>query len=307
MTEYELAAVLEALAHRPPGDLELRNPVELAGDDLMAIVGELLERNLISAGHVNNAGGHLSSVWDVRVTGRGHADLIEFRRRHRGQDHAVERIVATPLEGKRKRRLEFMNALYELTNGSRTASVNMWALGEQLGWERSAVDGTVEYLEGEGLLEFVALGGELVITHLGVLEVEQALGEPDQGTEHFPPFNFIHVGSMVGSVIQQSSPGATQQVEVPSGEALMQLRALVSELRNDVLPALDIGDEDRRELEAELASADVQLGSSRPKGEQIRSNLGRVLQLLTTATVTAGTSVQLVQYVQRLHELLPGL
>ena len=65
------------------------------------------------------------------------------------------------------------------------------------------------YLKQEGLLEYVALGGIIAITHMGVLEVEQSREKPSQPTQHFPALNIIF-GNVTNSQISQSSPGSHQ-------------------------------------------------------------------------------------------------
>jgi len=40
----------------------------------------------------------------------------------------------------------------------------------------------VEYLVGENLVEYVAIGGEIAITHYGRKEIERALSAPDIAT-----------------------------------------------------------------------------------------------------------------------------
>ena len=40
----------------------------------------------------------------------------------------------------------------------------------------------VEYLVGENLVEYVAIGGEIAITHYGRKEIESALSAPDIAT-----------------------------------------------------------------------------------------------------------------------------
>lgn len=84
----------------------------------------------------------------------------------------------------REKRLRFMNRLYDATGSSQLASVDQYELGDELGLSREETDRVIEYLQGE-LLAHAGLGG-VGITHLGVLEVERALSNPKQETEHFP-------------------------------------------------------------------------------------------------------------------------
>lgn len=88
------------------------------------------------------------------------------------------------LEIKRKR-FQFLKSLYEITGGNLFASVNMWELGQELGFTRSDTDLIVQYLVGEGLVKYFTLGGGIVITHWGVVQVEEALTQPDKPTQYF--------------------------------------------------------------------------------------------------------------------------
>jgi hypothetical protein len=91
------------------------------------------------------------------------------------------------------------------------AFVNGYELGDELGLSSEETDRVIEYLKEELLLTYQGLGG-ISITHLGVLEVERALSNPKQETEHFPPaINVIQVGSMHGSQIQQGTIHSKQR------------------------------------------------------------------------------------------------
>ncbi len=96
--------------------------------------------------------------------------------------------------------------------GAKMSFVDMAELGMEIHLSREECEGTVEYLAGEGLLKYVALGGIISITHLGVIEVEAALQKPDEPTAHFPAVhNTINIGTMSNSVIQQGGDGIDKQ------------------------------------------------------------------------------------------------
>jgi hypothetical protein len=59
----------------------------------------------------------------------------------------------------------------------------MWEIGDQLGFDRDLTISIAQYLKGEGLLEFRALGGIISITHYGNKEVEENLKKHVQFTE----------------------------------------------------------------------------------------------------------------------------
>jgi hypothetical protein len=67
-----------------------------------------------------------------------------------------------------------------------------------------------QWLKNEGLLEFVAMGGELGITHQGIKEVEAMRMEPDEGTDYFPPLSQV-INVFHGPVgVAQSGSGSIQ-------------------------------------------------------------------------------------------------
>lgn len=79
------------------------------------------------------------------------------------------------IEEMRKKRFQFLNRLHELTEGDELEFVNMFQIGEELGFDKDLTGKIAQYLEGEGLIVFRALGGYIGISHLGVREVERAL------------------------------------------------------------------------------------------------------------------------------------
>ena len=136
------------------------------------------------------------------------------------------------LEETKARRFQFLNKLYEITGGNRRAYVSMWDLGRELGFDGDQTSTVVDYLTGEGLVEHVAIGGEISLTHYGLKEVESALATPDQPTTYFPPVvNILHVQSMVGSQIQQGTHQSTQSFTwtQPQIDAVREFVALLKE------------------------------------------------------------------------------
>ena len=101
------------------------------------------------------------------------------------------------LDEKRKNRFLLLRKLYEMTDGVPEQHViDIREVGEELGMDGNVALETFEYLKGEGLTKWMAIGGFGTITHWGVKEVEDALGE--RPTAHFP----------ANIVILSNSPGA---------------------------------------------------------------------------------------------------
>src|SRR5215204_5698821 len=109
------------------------------------------------------------------------------------------------LEEKKIDRFNFLKNTYEKTTRGGLQMFDAAKIAEEMGLEKNEAELIVDYLEGEGLLKTHSDGWELIsITHRGILEVEQALSEPSQPTEHFPPvINFINVDQMHNSQILQ--------------------------------------------------------------------------------------------------------
>jgi hypothetical protein len=215
-------------------------------------------------------------------------------------------LGAWRVEEWREKRLRFMNRVYDATGGSQLAFVDGHELGDELGLSSEETDRVIEYLKGEQLLAYAGLGG-ISITHLGVLEVERALSNPKQETEHFPPaINVIHVGQMHGSQIQQGTIHSKQRGQFLSEADREPLRELLDTLRA-VLPEAGLSEEDHRQAEAELATVEAQLGAPRAKRSFIRASLETVRDLLEPIASVATRSTELAQAMEELHKQLPGI
>ncbi|WP_310485803.1 hypothetical protein [Chamaesiphon sp. VAR_48_metabat_403] len=95
--------------------------------------------------------------------------------------------MTTIIEERQKNRWLMLQKIYEITGGrSERCSINMYVVGEKLGWDREKTEATYDYLRGEGLLKMMNFGGNMVLTHQGVREVEEAAANPEKPTLHFP-------------------------------------------------------------------------------------------------------------------------
>jgi hypothetical protein len=119
-----------------------------------------------------------------------------------------------PLKELEKQRFEFLAKLYDLSGGSGRARILMWEVGQQLNFNKEVVANTVDYLQGENLIQHVALGGYIAITHAGKKEVEQALGAPDKRTEHFSPIQVLNIGTLIGTVEAKTDMSKTTNFNV---------------------------------------------------------------------------------------------
>lgn len=194
------------------------------------------------------------------------------------------------LEEIKKKRFQFVHQLYEISGGNRYKRVLMWNIGEKLGFSHEETENIGHYLNEEGLIEYVLTGPQIAITHDGVVEVEKALSSPEEPTEHFVPIvNIINVQHMEGSQIQQGTVNSTQTGNF-TVEFQENLSGFITLLR-EKLPELKVQEEDKSELEADIATVELQLSSSRPKSNIIKeclSSIKRVLEGVTESVVVSG-------------------
>jgi len=201
----------------------------------------------------------------------------------------------TSLGEKREQRLRFLHLLYEKSDGNQQKHLSMWELGTELGLERPDIPVVMQYLEGEGLAEYKAMGGIIGITHWGVKQVEEALMTPEKETAYFPPaINILHIGTNIDSPIQQGSPGAEQRIGFDS-EWLSELKVEVERLSEEI-GNLQLTVEDESELRAQIATVLAQLKSQKPEKGILTAALRR-FQPILTAGAAAG----------HVAEHLPGL
>jgi hypothetical protein len=179
------------------------------------------------------------------------------------------------------KRFQYLKKLYDTTEGSELAGVNFQQLGDELGFSHSETDRIEEYLVGEGLIEHVSLGGEIGITHRGVVEVESALSKPDEPTTYFPPVNYIHVEQMIGSQIQQGT-NQSSQVLTYSTNDIEAIAKFVADLKAR-LPDLKLDAETQAEAESDTETIESQIKSPRPKHAIIKECLLSLRKVLESA------------------------
>lgn len=200
---------------------------------------------------------------------------------------ATEHEMNPEVEKKRKQRFEFMNALYEASGGDEHAMVSGLEAG--LGLNQAETQLTIQYLSGEGLLKRITLDGHVSITHLGVVEVESALQNPEKPTSHFPPVqNIIHIQTMTNSVIQQGATNSPQTVHLEAKDS-----QVVKDFLDAIAPrlsSLPLTEEERREAQSEIETTRAQINSPRPKSEIIRSSLNALMSIIGKISVSVLTS-----------------
>lgn len=201
------------------------------------------------------------------------------------------------IQEKKKQRFQFLEKLYEVTNGSSSGIVMMYELGKELKFDRNITSSIVEYLTGELLVELRTLGGGISITHNGILEIETAMENPNVPTEHFPAINIINIENMNSSSIQQGTINSKQIVEFKS-ENISSLKEIIQHLEN-IKHEIQISNEAKQEFIAELETLKSQSNSPKPKHLIITESLKTVRNLMEG--VAAGAMTQpIIQLIENL-------
>lgn len=191
------------------------------------------------------------------------------------------------IESKRRQRLEFMQRLYERTDGELLEEIPIETLAEDLGWDLRTANSVFDYLVDEGLAECPSLGGGASITHEGVREVERALTEPDRPTEHFPPAVTVNIqGDVVGSQVQTGTVHSSQHqvawVETHSDD----IARFVTGVRTALADGR-VGADVRAEGEASLVAVEAQLTLDKPNPGLLREGL-RSLRAIAENLIASG-------------------
>jgi hypothetical protein len=139
-----------------------------------------------------------------------------------------------PLDEERRRRMEFMQRLYDEIDGSPFAWVDLDMIGMRMDvdppWEIGLI---VDHLEKAGLLEQSAYDGEVRLTDAGMREVEKARLVSEERSEGVASSVLFHVqGDAYG--VQVGTIGSAQSVGVEFSERSA-VEAFVRELRPELV------------------------------------------------------------------------
>lgn len=199
------------------------------------------------------------------------------------------------------KRFKFLKLLYEVTGGNQNCFVNMWEIGKELGFDRKDTDLICQYLEGEGLIEYKTLGGGISITHWGVMQIEEAVSEPEKKTQYFPSVvNIINVEQMNNSQIQQGNEHSVQTFNQNSDMDFKKLELFLEQMKKDI-EKLNLEEDTYKEAMAEINTVATQVSSPKPKNSIIQEclkTLRNILEGTAGSIVATGLLNQLSQFIK---------
>jgi hypothetical protein len=204
-----------------------------------------------------------------------------------------------------RKRFEFLHLLFKRTNGNPSAKANLENLGGELGWTLDYTLQVVSRLDEDNLISWPR-ENHIRLTPKGRQEVEAALAKPNAPTEHFPPWiiNIIHADTITGN-IQQGTSHSQQTANTPTndlGPLVEWLRAVVDEMKQH-----SFDDAERQEVEADIATLNLQIASPKPKRGILVESFGTVWAFVQAhkTEFALGTSASLAA--SELQRLLPWL
>ena len=183
-----------------------------------------------------------------------------------------------------KRRFQFLHEIYDLSNADINRYYQSYKVGEKLGYSNKLTTQVIQYLEKEGLIKFRTDAMTTIsITHEGIKEVEQALTNPNEATEHFSPAKniIINIKEMTDSQIQIESPYAIQS-KTSNKELLKKLTDL-NECIKKGIEKLELKDDEKQELEADVQTIDAQLSSPKPKMNILKTCVSSIRRIMEGA------------------------
>lgn len=199
------------------------------------------------------------------------------------------------LEEKKKLRFLFLKEIYQRKNSADLQVEQTQEICELLGISFNEGAFIAEYLSEEGLIRtFTELNDCVAITHRGIVEIEEALSEPEKPTEHFLPINIISVQTMTNSQITQGSTNSTQTQNITQNQG-EKLSEFVKLFEQKVAEIQFCSNDDKNEAIAEVSTIKSQLDSPKPKWEIIKSAGNSIKRILEKAAA--------IELVEKLKDL----
>jgi predicted transcriptional regulator len=100
----------------------------------------------------------------------------------------------------KKQRLRFLQKLYDLSKSNPSKRFGVYQIGDNLDLDHDTIQAIIEYLHSEGLIRNltwspsrgISGNDEVSITHEGIKEIEAARNNPQNSTQHFPPYQLVY-------------------------------------------------------------------------------------------------------------------
>jgi hypothetical protein len=171
---------------------------------------------------------------------------------------------------KQEQRYLFLKQLYDQTDDDEHIFVDFIQLGAIVGQDENTVRKIVQYLTGEGLVKSISRD-DGAITHYGVVQVEQALKEPNEPTQFFPPIvnmNIILEGTTIQGGFNVLSSIQDSYNKVNSANTPDDLKTLLKQLAKEVAAISEhLSVEKAEQVARDLENLTAEATSENPRKE----------------------------------------
>ena len=206
------------------------------------------------------------------------------------------------LQEKKVLRTQIMKFAYESTNGDTFAFVDLNDAEFLADYGIEDVTREVKYLEGEYLVKALWTSGIHVppfqLQHLGVLEVEQALENDNQATEHFVPLDSFNVNIFngnvhTGAIIQ----GKDNVTNINEGIDFDQLKEILNRI-STYAETSELKGSDSVLVDQAIENIRSEIDSPHPREKVIRASVRflRELMIASGGSIAAAFAVQLLGF-----------
>lgn len=92
-------------------------------------------------------------------------------------------------------RLRLLQLLYDATGGNTRKWADLKELAKGIGITGDDLDKGHQYLLDEGLIQYYGSGYTSMITHQGIVAIEEAHATPSKRTRYFPPVDELDISN----------------------------------------------------------------------------------------------------------------
>jgi len=177
---------------------------------------------------------------------------------------------------------QFLRRLYASTGGDESEWRDLYEIGEKLGFDIGLTVKIEQYLRGQGLINSIPGCGtqnrDIRILHKGILAVWGELPTLTRPTNHFPSQNTTSISHVKNLHVQIDSPGATQVVTIDES-GYDELKEVIKSLKESI-DQLNIDQQQKSELQADIQTIEAQMSSPKPKAAIITDCLDSIKRIL---------------------------
>ncbi|MES0491701.1 MAG: hypothetical protein ABUK01_17015 [Leptospirales bacterium] len=184
------------------------------------------------------------------------------------------------LEERKEHRYRFLKEVYKNSNGSQSYLFNIADIGKAINLDMNNTRNVAQYLIDEDLIEPMALGGLIRISHNGIKEIEGADENPTNPSTYFPP-----VSQIINNVNVHGDNSAPLQVgNTNSQQNISNSNINIEDTKHWVKLLEEIIEKENirnQELSEEIETIKALLSTQKPKDSFVKKSIVTIKDILT--------------------------